>query len=186
MTSEHDRRVCRQVRIAEHAGRAPLRRRLDPGEAELPARGAASDDPSGRSELHEPSEMRSEPSDEEPRELDLEAAGEHDLSTADDACVERRVAQAQRDDGGREWAWRRCSGWCRRLGGLRRERRRRDRADGDDEDRTPIAHAAQTSMSHARPRRTSTGVPVVAKAYISGASRAIIRTHPCEAGYAGT
>jgi hypothetical protein len=29
-------------------------------------------------------------------------------------------------------------------------------------------------------------VPVVAKAYISGASRAIIRTQPCEAGYAGT
>ena len=57
---------------------------------------------------------------------------------------------------------------------LRWRRERDDERCGDD------------GADHARLQRTSTGVPYVANAYMSGASRAIIRMQPCEAGYAGT
>ena len=49
--------------------------------------------------------------------------------------------------------------------------------------------AAQAAEPSPQPSPTAAAPPVqlvVAKAYITGASRAIIRTQPCEAGYAGT
>ena len=101
-------------------------------------------------------------------ELDLEAAGEDDLPPPHDARLEPRVAEAQGDDQRRGTRRGRC---VRRLRG--RSERNDERCDDGGAD-------------HARLQRTSTGVPYVANAYISGASRAIIRMQPCEAGYAGT
>ena len=183
---QHDDGVVREVRVAQHGRRARLGRGLDPGESELPAAGRAGQEPHGGTQLDEPVDVRAEPSSQEPSKLDLVATGEHDLSAAHDARVQGRVAKAERDDEAHAWAGRRGARRCRRLRRLRRKRRRHDGTDGDHEERTPISHAAQPASPHASPRRTSTGVPVVAKAYINGASRAIIRTQPCEAGYAGT
>ena len=184
---EHDGGVGRQVRVAEHGRRPRPGRGLDPGESEVPAARRAGEEPHSRTQLDEPVDVRAEPLGEDPCKLHLEATGEHDLASAHDAGVQGRITEAERDDERHavdRTPWR--SAACRRLRRLRRNRCRRQCTDGNHEERAPVSHAAQPPSLHAVPRRTSTGVPVVAKAYISGASRAIIRTQPCEAGYAGT
>ena len=122
--------------------------------------------------------MAAEAPGKRPGELDLEAAGEDHVAPAHDARLEDGALQAERDD---------QRARCARRGGRRRWRvvgEPRGRQREREEERRYGEHA---SAAHAIVSRiTSTGVPYVAKAYISGASRAIIRTQPCEAGYAGT
>jgi len=123
---------------------------------------------SGRPHVDESLDAAAETSREDPRELDLEPSGEDHVAAAHDACLKARFAEAERDDE-------------RGLSGGRGRICRGRRAD-DRERRDEQEHDAR----HARLQRTSTGVPYVANAYITGASAAIIRMQPCEAGYAGT
>ena len=166
--AQDDRHVRREVRRAQHDPRTADAARLDRGEREVPARRAGREKPARGAHVDEPLDPAAEAAREDPGELDLEAAGEDDLPAPHDARLEPRVAEAQGDDQRRGTRRGRC------VGRLRGRRERNDERCDDD------------GADHARLQRTSTGVPYVANAYISGASRAIIRMQPCEAGYAGT
>ena len=73
-------------------------RGLDRRDGEVPARRAGREKPPGRANVDEPRDATSEPARKEPRELDLEPAGEDHLPPADDTCLQTRVAEAERDD----------------------------------------------------------------------------------------
>ena len=116
---------------------------------------------------------------EDPRELDLEAAREDDLPAPDDARLQPRVARVRATTSERGGA-----GTARPAVGVVSAPHDRGHEPQPDEQRD--RERGRAELPHARSQRTSTGVPCVANAYISGASRAIIRTQPCEAGYVGT
>ena len=170
-----DRDVGREIRNAQVCSGPPAARQVDAAERELPAAAARREQPGLRRHVHEPTHAPAEPSRERSCELDLEAAREDHLASADDTCLEEGALETERDD--------ECAGSARRgrrggrVVGTRQARGQREPRDDEHGGDQPHASVSRT---------TSTGVPYVAKAYISGASRAIIRTQPCEAGYAGT
>ncbi len=162
----------------------PARRlTLERAERDVP-RGAARREQAvlGR-DVDEALDANAEPLGKELGEGDLVAAREDDLAAAHDACLQRRRAEVESDDERAERRGGGCRGrsrsWCRR-------RRVRARGDIRQHEGRGDAEGRGESSRHARSQSTSTGVPWPANAYINGASRAIIRTQPCEAGYVGT
>ena len=166
-----DRDVGREVRNAQVGSGPRAARRVDAAERKLPAAAARREQPGLRRHVDEPAHAPAEPSCERSCELDLEAAREDHVASADDTCLEEGALETERDD--------ECAGSARRgrrrgrVVGARQTRRQREPRDDEHGGDPPHASVSLT---------TSTGVPYVAKAYISGASRAIIRTQPCEAG----
>ena len=166
----HDGDVGREVRDAEIGRGVACGARLEPGKGHVPPGRARRKQPRGGGHVHEPLHAAAQSSREDARQLDLEPAGEDDVAAADDPGLQGRALESESDD-------QRTGRDGRRGRGIRRGRRacrRGGHHDGEQRRTRPQPHAIS--------RTTSTGVPYVANAYISGASLAIIRMQPWEAG----
>ncbi len=177
-----ERDVRRQIGRRQAASGAATIGSLDRTERDVPRSPARREQPASRRDVDEALDAGTEPAREELREPDLVAARKDHLSTADHAGLERRQAQVEgHDERGR---WRRGG---RSGSGRRRGRRVGARGDVCEDERRADPDCREEAPSHAaRSQSTSTGVPWTANAYMSGASRAIIRTQPWDAGYVGT
>ena len=167
-----------QVRPCRVAGRRATADRVDPSDREVPPGEGRREQARRRGDVDEALDAPAEAPRQDSRELDLEAPRQDHVASPHHAGLQPRVPERETDD--------------ERAGRRRRRDRRWGRVRADHRRHQPDAHEQgheqrySLEASHTCSQTTSTGVPCVANAYISGASRAIMRTQPCEAGYVGT